>query len=105
MGWDVMVHTSAGVLALVLGGLMLADGTPWLAHVFSLLMVITFVSSVVISWWTASWVRGHFLAMTPVLGIGLGYAGYPIGFVLAYGLLCLAFAHFVYRVFVPPSKS
>ena len=105
MGWDVIVHSSAGVLALVLGGLMLADGTPWLAHVFSLLMVITFVSAVVISWWTASWVRGHFLAMTPVLGIGLGYAGYPIGFVFAYGLLCLAFAHFVYRGFVPPSKS
>ena len=102
MGWDVIVHSSAGVLALLLGGLMLADGTPWLAHVFSLLMVITFVSAVVISWWTASWVRGHFLAMTPVLGIGLGYAGYPIGFVLAYGLLCLAFAHFVYRGFVPP---
>ena len=105
MGWDVIIHSSAGVLALILGGFMLADGTPWLSHVFSLLMVITFVSAVVISWWTESWVRGHFLAMTPVFGIGLGYVGYPIGFTLAYVLLCLAFAHFIYRGFVPASKS
>ena len=102
MGWDVIIHSSAGVLALVLGGLMLAEWAPWATHAFSLLMVISFVSAVVISWWTTSWVRGHFLAMTPVFGIVLGYAGYPIGFALAYGLLWLAFAHFIYRGFVPP---
>ena len=30
--------------------------------------------------------------------------GYPIGFALAYGLLWLAFAHFIYRGFVPPPR-
>ena len=105
MGWDVIIHSSAGVLALVLGGLMLAEWAPWVTHAFSLLMVISFVSAVVISWWTTSWVRGHFLAMTPVFGIVLGYAGYPIGFALAYALLWLAFAHFIYRGFVPPPTS
>jgi len=105
MGWDVIIHSSAGVLALVLGGLMLAEWPPWATHAFSLLMVISFVSAVVISWWTTSWVRGHFLAMTPVFGIVLGYAGYPIGFALPNGLLSLAFPHFIYRGFVPPPPS
>ena len=59
MGWDVIIHSSAGVLALVLGGLMLAEWAPWATHAFSLLMVISFVSAVVISWWTTSWVRVH----------------------------------------------
>ena len=78
----------------------MADGTPWLVHVFSLL-IITFVSAVVISWWTASWVRGHFLAMTPVLGLGSDM-WVTHRFTLAYVLLCrLCF----YRGFVPASKS
>ena len=34
MGWDVIIHSSAGVLALILGGFMLADGTPWLVACF-----------------------------------------------------------------------
>jgi len=105
MGWDVIIHSTAGILSLILGGLMVLDLVPWARDAFSIMMVIVFVSAVVISWWTTSWVRGHFLAMTPILGIVLGYIGFPLGFDLAFGLLCLAFAHFVCRGFVPPPST
>ena len=102
MGWDVIIHSGAGILSLVLGAMMVLDVFPWATDAFSIMMVIAFVSSVLISWWTSSWVRGHFLAMAPIIGIALGYLGVPFGFEVAYGLLCLAFAHFIYRGFVPP---
>ena len=102
MGWDVIIHSTAGILSLVLGTMMVLDVFPWATDAFSIMMVIAFVSSVLISWWTSSWVRGHFLAMAPIFGITLGYLGVPFGFEVAFGLLCLAFAHFIYRGFVPP---
>ena len=102
MGWDVIIHSSAGILSLVLGAMMVLDVFPWATDAFSIMMVIAFVSSVLISWWTSSWVRGHFLAMALIIGIALGYLGVLFGFEVAYGLLCLAFAHFIYRGFVPP---
>ena len=102
MGWDVIIHSSAGILSLVLGAMMVLDVFPWATHAFSIMMLIAFVSSVLISRWTSSWVLGHFLAMAPIIGIALGYLGVPFGFEVAYGLLCLVFAHFIYRGFVPP---
>ena len=102
MGWDVIIHSNAGILSLVLGAMMVLDVFPWATDAFSIMMVIAFVSSVLISWWTSSWVRGHFLAMAPIIGIALGYLGVPFGFEVAYGLLCLAFVHFIYRGFMPP---
>ena len=105
MGWDVIIHSAAGVLSLVLGGLMVFEVFPWATDAFSIMMVIAFVSALIISWWTKSWVRGHFLAMAPIVGIGFGYVGVPYGFLAAYGLLCLAFGHFIYRGFVPPPSA
>jgi hypothetical protein len=105
MGWDVIIHSAAGLLSLVLGGLMVFEVFPWATDAFSIMMVIAFVSALIISWWTKSWVRGHFLAMAPIVGIGLGYVGVPYGFLAAYGLLCLAFGHFIYRGFVPPPSA
>jgi len=102
MGWDVIIHSTAGILSLALGAMMVLDVFPWATDAFSIMMVIAFVSSVLISWWTSSWIRGHFLAMAPIIGITLGYLGVPFGFEVAFGLLCLAFAHFIYRGFVPP---
>ena len=67
MGWDVIIHSSAGILSLVLGAMMVLNVFPWATDAFSIMMVIAFVSSVLISWWTSSWVRGHFLAMAPLL--------------------------------------
>ena len=103
MGWDVIIHSAAGILSLILGGLMMLDLTHWARDAFSIMMVITFVSAILISWWTSSWVRGHFLAMAPILGIALGYMGLSVGFDLAFALLCFAFSHFVYRGFVRPN--
>jgi hypothetical protein len=98
--WDVIIHSTAGILCLLVGGIMVLELYPWATTVFSALMLITFVSAVAISASTNSWVRGHFLAMTPILGVGLGYSGVDWGFLLAYGLLWLAFIHFVSRGFV-----
>ncbi len=100
MRWDVIIHSAAGILSLILGGLMILDLAHWARDAFSIMMIITFVSAILISWWTSSWVRGHFLAMAPVIGIALGYMGISLGFDLAFGLLCLAFAHFIYRGFI-----
>ncbi|MFZ9129091.1 MAG: hypothetical protein ACO20O_08400, partial [Pseudomonadales bacterium] len=61
MGWDVIIHSAAGLLSLVLGGLMVFEVFPWATDAFSIMMVIAFVSALIISWWTKSWVRGHFL--------------------------------------------
>lgn len=105
IGWDVIVHSAAGILSLMLGVFMILDLFPWARDAFSIMMVITFVSAIIISCWTASWVRGHFLAMAPILGIMLGYAGVSLGFDIAFGLLCLALGHFVYRGLVSASSA
>ena len=102
MGWDVIIHGTAGIFSLALGAIMVLEVFPWATDAFSIMMAIAFLSSVLISWYTSSWVRGHFLAMGPIIGIALGYLGVPFGFEVAYSLLCLAFAHFLYRGFVPP---
>ena len=95
--WDVIIHSTTGVLCLIIGGFMVFSGSAWATHTFSALMLLSFVSALVISATTHSWVRGHFLAMAPVVGIALGYLGVEWGFVLAYGLIWAAFLHFVWR--------
>ena len=69
------IHATAGILALVLGGLMYWYA--WALHAFAALMIVSAVSAVIISWRTDSWVTGHYLAMAPVLGVIGGYAGIP----------------------------
>ena len=95
--WDVIIHSTTGVLCLIIGGFMVFSGSTWATHTFSALMLLSFVSALVISATTHSWVRGHFLAMAPVVGIALGYLGFEWGFALAYGLIWAAFLHFVWR--------
>ena len=90
-----LVHASAGILALVMGGLMYAYH--WAQPVFAGLMLLSAVSAVIISWRMNAWVPGHWLAMLPVIGIGIGYAGADWGFTMAYVCLWIAFAHFVIR--------
>jgi hypothetical protein len=97
IGWDVIVHSCAGVLCLVLGAFMFFDGFSWAVHGFSAMMSLSFGSALLISVLTHSWVRGHFLAMFPVIGVALGYWGYEWGFSLAYVLIWIAFLHFVWR--------
>jgi len=105
MRWDVIIHSSAGILSLILGGLMIWSSVTWAVHAFSALMILAFVSAIIISWQTNSWVRGHYLAMLPVIGVGLGYLGVNGGFELAFILLCVAFGHLIYRGFVPPPSA
>ncbi len=90
-----LVHASAGILALVLGGLMYVYD--WAQPVFAGLMLLSAVSAVIISWRMNAWVPGHWLAMLPIIGIGVGYAGADWGFTMAYVCLWIAFAHFVIR--------
>lgn len=90
-----MMHALAGLLAIVLGGLMYSR--PWARDLFSCLMVISAGSAIYFSWKHDAWVRGHWLAMLPVVGILLGYGGWPHGFTLAYAALWLAFVHFIIR--------
>jgi hypothetical protein len=91
-----LVHASAGILALGVGGLMYAY--EWAQPVFASLMLLSAVSAVIISWRMNAWVPGHWLAMVPVIGIGIGYAGAADwGFTMAYVCLWIAFAHFVIR--------
>lgn len=97
IGWDVIIHSCAGVLCLVLGALMFSDRFAWAIHGFSAMMLLSFASALMISLLTHSWVQGHFLAMFPVIGIALGYGGYEWGFTLAYGLIWIAFIHFLWR--------
>ncbi len=90
-----LIHAGAGILALVMGGLMYSYG--WAQPVFSGLMLLSAVSAILISWRMDAWVPGHWLAMLPVIGIGIGYAGADWGFTLAYICLWIAFIHFVVR--------
>ncbi len=76
---------------------MFMDGYSWAREAFSAMMLLTFVSAVVISITTQSWVTGHYLAMLPVIGVALGYGGVAWGFSLAYGLIWTAFIHFLWR--------
>jgi hypothetical protein len=95
--WDIgaLIHAVSGVSAIVLGGLMYSKA--WAQGLFSLLMGIAAVSAIYFSWKHDAWVRGHWLAMVPVMGVILGYVGWPPGFTLAYVALWLAFIHFVIR--------
>lgn len=89
------IHAGAGLLALGLGaGMYFRE---WALHAFAGLMVLSAVSAVIISWRTDTWVRGHFLAMAPVVGVIGGYLGIVGAFTFAYVCLWLAFGHFVYR--------
>jgi len=96
-GLDVgaLVHSSAGIISLVAGGLMYTYG--WALALFSGLMILSAVSAVLISWRDDAWVPGHWLAMLPVLGVGAGYFGIEGGYTFAYICLWIAFAHFVIR--------
>lgn len=90
-----LVHASAGLLALVLGGLMYWYA--WAQPLFAGLMLLSAVSAIIISWRMDAWVPGHWLAMLPVIGIAIGYSVAGWGFTLAYLCLWIAFAHFVIR--------
>jgi len=90
-----LIHSSAGIIALVLGGLMYAYS--WALPVFAGLMILSAVSAIWISWSQDAWVPGHWLAMLPIIGIGLGYFVAPWGYTLAYICLWIAFAHFIIR--------
>ena len=90
-----LIHSTAGIVALVMGGMMYAY--PWALHVFSGLMILSAVSAVLISWRMDAWVPGHWLAMLPIIGVGMGYAGIAWGFTLAYICLWIAFIHFIVR--------
>ena len=90
-----ITHSAAGIISLVIGGLMYWYG--WAITAFSVLMVISAVSAMLISWRMDAWVPGHWLSMAPILGIAAGYAGVPGGFTFAYVCLWLAFLHFVRR--------
>ena len=52
-----LIHSVAGIAALVAGGLMYRY--EWALTVFSGLMILSAVSSVVISWRHDAWVPGH----------------------------------------------
>ena len=95
--WDVIIHSTTGIACLVIGAFMVITGTAWSTFVFSALMLLSFVSALIISATTNSWVRGHFLAMAPIVGIAAGYLGFECGFALAYALIWAAFLHFVWR--------
>jgi len=90
-----LIHSGAGVIALVLGGLMYAY--TWALPLFSSLMILSAVSAIWISWSQDAWVPGHWLAMLPIIGIGLGYFVAPWGYTLAYVCLWVAFVHFIIR--------
>ena len=92
---DVLIHSSAGVIALILGALMYSYD--WALPLFAGLMVLSAVSAVLISWRLDAWVPGHWLAMLPLVGIGLGFFGAPWGYTLAYICLWIAFGHFIIR--------
>jgi uncharacterized membrane protein HdeD (DUF308 family) len=90
-----LIHSSAGIIALVLGGLMYAYS--WALPLFASLMILSAVSAIWISWSQDAWVPGHWLAMLPIIGIGLGYFVAPWGYTLAYICLWIAFVHFIIR--------
>jgi hypothetical protein len=74
--WDAIIHSTAGILALVAGGLMYSY--TWALVLFSGLMILSAVSAIIIS------VVGGLLAV-------------PYAFTFAYACLWLAFIHFIYR--------
>ncbi|NCF20191.1 MAG: hypothetical protein GWP63_18305 [Haliea sp.] len=90
-----LIHSSAGIISLVLGGLMYFYG--WAQPIFAGLMILSAVSAIVISWRSDAWVPGHWLAMLPIIGIAIGYSLADWGFTLAYVCLWIAFLHFVIR--------
>ena len=90
-----LIHAGAGILAVVMGALMYFY--PWAQAVFAGLMLLSAVSAIAISWRMDAWVPGHWLAMLPIIGIGIGYLIAPWGFTLAYICLWIAFAHFIIR--------
>jgi uncharacterized membrane protein HdeD (DUF308 family) len=96
--WDAIIHASAGILALVAGGLMYSY--TWALVLFSGLMILSGVSAIIISWRDDAWVPGHFLAMLPVIGVVCGLLAVPYAFTFAYVCLWLAFIHFVYRGYI-----
>ena len=93
--WGALAHAAAGILAVILGGLMYIR--PWAQDVFALMMIAAAASAVYFSWKHAAWVTGHWLAMVPVMGVAAGYLGWQWGFTLAYVALWLAFIHFMIR--------
>ena len=90
-----LIHASAGMIALVVGGLMYIYA--WATPVFAGLMLLSAVSAILISWRMDAWVPGHWLAMLPVLGVAIGYLYAKWGFTLAYVCLWVAFMHFIIR--------
>jgi len=90
-----IIHASAGIISLVMGGLMFVYA--WALPIFAGLMILSTVSAFIISWRSDAWVPGHWLAMLPVIGILLGYFVAPWGYTLAYVCLWIAFIHFVIR--------
>ena len=90
-----LIHTCAGITALVLGALMYFYS--WALPLFSGLMLLSAVSAIWISWRQDAWVPGHWLAMLPIIGIGIGYFVAHWGYTLAYILLWIAFIHFIIR--------
>ena len=83
------------MVALVAGALMGQSSLAlWL---FSALMLISAISALWISWRQNAWVTGHWLAMLPIIGIGVGTFIDPTGFTAAYIMLWIAFLHFIYR--------
>ena len=105
IAWDAIIHSSAGVLSLIFGAPMFFDGFSWSVHAFSAMMLLSFVSALIISFLTSSWVQDHFLAMLPVGGVALGYSGYEWGFALAYVLIWAAFLHFLWRGYESSVRS
>jgi len=96
--WDAIIHSTAGILALVAGGLMYSY--TWALVLFSGLMILSAVSAIIISWRDDAWVPGHFLAILPVIGVVGGLLAVPYAFTFAYACLWLAFIHFIYRGYV-----
>ena len=90
-----VIHSSAGIISLVVGGLMYFYA--WALPVFAGLMILSAVSAIAISWRSDAWVPGHWLAMLPVAGILVGYFLADWGYTLAYICLWIAFVHFVVR--------
>lgn len=98
-----LIHSSAGVLALVIGGLMYLYA--WAQPVFAGLMLLSAISAIIISWRMDAWVPGHGLAMLPVIGVAIGYLYSSWGFTLAYACLWIAFMHFIIRGLQARSES
>ncbi len=98
-----LIHASAGIAALVIGGLMYLYA--WAQPVFAGLMLLSAVSAILISWHMDAWVPGHWLAMLPVAGIIIGYLYADWGFTLAYACLWIAFMHFIIRGLQNRAKS